>query len=212
MPFYDVTLPLREGMTVFPGDPPFTMSPIFRITQGDEINVSVITMNTHTGTHVDPPSHYFDGAPSVDLISPEVLIGPGTVLDLKGKSKIDREALESFGLRDYTRVFFKTDNGPKLLESEFYRDYVSLTEDGAIYLIGLGVRMVGIDYLSIERFDSPGAPVHRALLEAGVVVVEGLNLMEVPAGPCRVYCLPLKILGGDGAPARVIVETQPGED
>jgi arylformamidase len=208
MPLYDVTLPLCEGMMVFPGDPPFTMSPAFRTTRGDDFNLSVFTMNTHTGTHIDPPAHYLDGGPTVDLISPEVLIGPGMVLDLRGKARIDRKALESFGPPDYTRVFFKTDNGPRLLEPEFYEDYVHLTEDGSAFLIDVGVRMVGIDYLSIESFDSPGAPVHRALLKAGIVVVEGLNLMDVPPGPCRIYCLPLKILGGDGAPARVIIETE----
>lgn len=208
MPFYDVTLPLREGMTLFPGDPPFTMSPAFRTSQGDIFNLSALTMCTHTGTHVDPPAHYLDGGPTVDLIAPEVLIGPGTVLDLRGKARIDRQALESCGPIDHARVLFKTDNSPRLLEPEFHEDYVHLTEDGAALLIDLGVRMVGIDYLSIERFGSPGAPVHRALLGAGILVVEGLNLTEVPSGPCRVYCLPLKILGGDGAPARVILETQ----
>ncbi len=208
MPFYDVTLPLREGMMLFPGDPPFSMSPAFRTARGDVFNLSALTMCTHTGTHVDPPAHYLDGGTTVDLISPEVLIGPGTVLDLRGKARIDRQALESCGPIDHTRVLFKTDNSPRLLEPEFREDYVHLTEDGAAFLIDLGVRMVGIDYLSIERFGNAGAPVHRALLGAGILVVEGLNLTEVPSGPCRVYCLPLKIQGGDGAPARVILETE----
>lgn len=208
MTFYDVTLPLREGMMFFPGDPPFTMSPVFRTSRGDVFNLSALTMCTHTGTHVDPPAHYLDGAPTVDLIAPEVLIGPGTVLDLRGKTRIDRKALESFGRFDCTRVLFKTDNGPKLLEPDFQEDYVHLTEDGAAFLIDRGVRMVGMDYLSVERFHSPGAPVHRALLGAGVLVVEGLDLREVPPGHCKVYCLPLRILGGDGAPARVILEIE----
>jgi len=103
-------------------------------------------------------------------------------------------------------VRFKNDNGSKLLEAPFYEDYVSLTEDGAEFLVEQNVRLVGIDYLSIERYQNPGAPVHLTLLRAGILVVEGVHLLDVPTGPCEIYCLPLKIVGGDGAPARVIVK------
>lgn len=207
MPLYDVTATLHEGMMIFPGDPPFTLSPVFQMEKGEDFNLSVLSMGTHTGTHIDPPSHYFPGGLTADLIPPDVLIGPGTVLDLRGKDRIDRQNLESCEIRDCTRVLFKTDNSSIHATRHFHENYVCLTEDGAEFLVSLGIVMVGIDCLSIERFDGPGAPVHRTLLRAGVVVVEGLELAEVPVGPCRIYCLPLKILGSDGAPARVILET-----
>jgi arylformamidase len=105
----------------------------------------------------------------------------------------------------HKRVFFKTGNSPKMLLSQFKEDYVYLTEDGADYLIEQGVVMCGIDYLSIEKFDNPTAPVHRKLLKAGIVIVEGLNLMDIPSGPCEIYCLPLNIEGADGAPARALI-------
>ncbi|MFH0822596.1 MAG: cyclase family protein, partial [Pseudomonadota bacterium] len=159
--------------------------------------------------HVDPPAHYITGGATVDQIPLSVLIGPGVVLDLRGVKSIGRAELQGASLEGCPRVLLKTDNGPRLEQSTFFEDYVHLTRDGAEYLLENNVVLVGIDYLSIENYDNVGAPVHRALLEAGVLVVEGVRLSEVPAGPCNVYCLPLRVFGGDGAPARVIVETAP---
>jgi arylformamidase len=207
MPVYDVTLPLRVGMLTYPGDPPFTMERIAHCSRGDRFNLSRITMATHTGTHCDPPLHYLDGRAAIDEIPPEVLVGPGIVLDMRGRPEIDRTALERSELGEHTRVFFKTDNGPKLLGGIYTSDYVALTEDAAVYLVDRGVKLVGIDYLAIELFANPLAPVHTTLLNAGALIVEGLVLVDVPPGPCKIYCLPLKIAGGDGAPARVLVET-----
>ncbi|MBI5569940.1 MAG: cyclase family protein [Desulfomonile tiedjei] len=207
MPLYDITLPLRVGMLTYPGDPPFTMEQVAYLSRGDRFNLSRITLATHTGTHCDPPLHYLDGRAAIDEIPLEVLVGPGTILDMRGRPKIDRAALESSDLEEHTRVFFKTDNGPKLLAGIYSSDYVALTEDAAVYLVDRGIQLVGIDYLAIEAFANPLAPVHRTLLGAGALIVEGLVLVDVPAGPCKIYCLPLKIAGGDGAPARVLVET-----
>lgn len=117
-----------------------------------------------------------------------------------------REALEESDLRDQIRVLFKTDNSPKLLLREFREDYVHLTEDAAQFLVERDVKLVGIDYCSIERYQNPGAPVHVTLLRAGILIVEGVNLNEIPAGPCEIYCLPLRIQGADGSPARVIIK------
>jgi arylformamidase len=205
MPLYDATLPLREGMVTFPGDPPFRMEPFFERSKGDPFDLARLSMGTHIGTHVDPPAHYLDGGATVDRIPLDTLVGPGVVLDMRGKPWVDRKALENSPLDDHPRVLLKTDNGPWLLEGDFREDYVHLTEDGASLLVERGVKLVGIDYLSIERYMSPGAPVHRALLGAGVLVVEGVHLVEVPPGPCEVFCLPLRIAGGDGAPARMLV-------
>lgn len=205
MTLYDATLPMRHGMPTFPGDPPFEIRPVFQQKHGDRFNLATMSLGTHLGTHVDVQAHYLDGAGTVDKIPLDILIGPGTVVDVRGRPAIDRAALESLDVRARPRVLLKTDNGRRLLEETFSPDYVYLTEDGAQLLVERGVRLVGIDYLSIEKYNNPGAPVHRTLLKAEVLVVEGLNLADIPAGPCEVYCLPLKIVGGDGAPARVLV-------
>jgi arylformamidase len=198
---------LRPNMVTFPGDPPFQVTPFFQRSKGDRFNLSLLSMATHLGTHVDPPAHYLDGGATVDQIPVDVFVGPGIVLDMTGKPWIDRSDLEGAPIGDYPRVLLKTDNGPKLLKAEFDENYVHLTQSGARYLVERGACLVGIDYLSIEAYHNTNAPVHTILAEAGVLVVEGVNLLEVPAGPCVVYCLPLKIAGGDGAPARVLVET-----
>ena len=208
MPLYDVTMPLHAKMLTYPGDPSFTMEQVASLARGDRFNLSRITMATHTGTHCDPPLHYLDGRAGIDEIPLEILVGPGIILDTRGRKEIDRGTLESSELGDHSRVFFKTDSGPKLVERVYSPDHVALTEDAAAYLVHRGIQLVGIDYLAIEGFANPLAPVHKTLLAAGALIVEGLVLVDVPPGPCRIYCLPLKIAGGDGAPARVLVETE----
>ncbi|MDQ7783098.1 MAG: cyclase family protein [Desulfomonilaceae bacterium] len=207
MPLFDATLPIRRGMLTFPGDPPFETEPVVQRRTGGEFNLARISMGTHLGTHVDPPAHYLEGGATADLIPLDHLVGPGIVLDMTGRTQVDRGALENSALGNHVRVLFKTDNSPRLLESEFHEDYVHLTEDGAAYLIDRGILMVGNDYLSIERYGNPGAPVHMALLKAGVLIVEGVHLLHVPVGPCEIFCLPLRIQGADGAPARVVIRT-----
>jgi arylformamidase len=207
MPLYDATIPLRNGLVSFPGDPIFRSEPFFVRDHDNLFNLTELHMGTHSGTHVDAPSHRLDSTTTVDDIPLDVLVGPGVVLDMRGKSAIDRTDLESSDLKGCTRVLFKTDSGPSLHVSEFQEDYVYLTEDAASYLVELGVQLIGIDYLSIEKKDNPGAPVHRALLEAEILVVEGVDLLKVPTGRCEIFCLPLKIQGADGAPARVLIKT-----
>lgn len=205
MELYDATLPIHKGMVTFPGDPPFEMQPYFQRSKGDPFDLARLSMGTHLGTHVDPPAHYLDGGATVEEIPLEVLVGPGVVLDMRGKSQVDRRALEEASIEDHTRILLKTDNGPLLLDHSFRKDYVHLTEDGARYLVERKVCLVGIDYLSIERYNNPGAPVHHILLESGVVVVEGVHLLEIPPGPYEIFCLPLPVKGADGAPARIIL-------
>jgi arylformamidase len=206
MPLYDATLPIHEGMLTFPGDPQFGLKPVAKICSGDPCNLSLMSIATHTGTHIDPPAHYFESGATVDQIPLSILVGQGIILDMRGVRTIGRAELERSALGDHRRALFKTDNGPRLRESVFSEDYVHVTEEGADYLLEKGVALVGIDYLSIEKCDNPGAPVHKKLLGAGVLIVEGLNLVDIPAGPCKIYCLPLLLRGGDGAPARVLIE------
>ena len=205
MKLYDATLPIHENMVTFPGDPPFKMDPYFERRKGDAFDLALLSLGTHLGTHVDPPAHYLNGGAPVDEMPLEDLIGPGVVLDLRGRSKIDRQTLEEAPLEDHVRVLMKTDNGPHLLEKNFKKNYVYLTEDGARYLVEKKIRLIGNDYLSIERYQNPGAPVHHILLEAGIVVVEGVHLLDIPAGAYEIFCMPLKIKGADGAPARVVL-------
>jgi arylformamidase len=192
-------------MVTFPGDPPYDTKPVFLRSQGDPFDLAFLSLGTHLGTHVDPPAHYLDGGATVDEIPLDTLVGSGIVLDMTGRSRIDRDDLKSSPMGNHRRVFFKTDNGPRLLEPSFCEDYVHLTESGARYLIEKGVCMAGIDYLSIEKYKNPGAPVHTLLLRANVLVVEGVHLLDVPPGPYEIFCLPLRIQGADGAPARVIL-------
>ena len=207
MKLYDATLPIHEKMVTFPGDPPFKIKPFFQRQQGDSFDLALMSLGTHLGTHVDPPVHYLAGGATVDEIPLESLVGPALVLDMRGRSQVDQQALAKAPLGDHVRVLFKTDNGPRLLEPSFHEDFVHLTEDGARYLVQKNVRLVGNDYLSIERYQNPGAPVHHILLKAGVVVVEGVDLLEVPPGVYEIYCLPLKIKGADGAPARILLRS-----
>jgi arylformamidase len=206
MPLYDATLPIHEGMLTFPGDPQFGLRPVSKICSGDPYNLSLVSIATHTGTHIDPPAHYFENGATVDQIPLSILVGQGLILDMRGVRTIGRAELERSDLGDHRRALFKTDNGPLLRESTFTEDYTCLTPDGADYLLEKGVVLVGIDYLSIEKCDNPDAPVHKKLLGAGVLIVEGLNLVDIPAGPCKIYCLPLLLRGGDGAPARILIE------
>jgi len=207
MPLYDASVTIHQEMLLYPGDPPFKLQSLYRLDKGDPFNLCEMSMGTHIGTHVDTPAHYFDNGPGVDQIPLEVMVGPGIVLDMRGKPYVDRQALAESPMGDYRRVLLKTDNAKRLLQSEFVSDYAYLTEDGAAFLVDRGVQLIGIDYLSIERFKAPGAPVHRTLLDGGVLILEGVNLVEIPPGPCKIYCLPLKIKDADGAPARVLIET-----
>jgi arylformamidase len=206
MTLYDATLLIHEGMLTFPGDPPFSMETVFERRKGDPFNLALMKVGTHLGTHVDPPAHYVEGGATVDAIPPEVMVGPGVILDMKSRPCVDRQALAESWTEDYRRVLLKTDNSPKLLKQDFDEDFVALTQDGAEFLVERGVKLVGIDYLSIEKYMTPGAPVHHILISAGVLIVEGLYLADIPAGPCQIYCLPMKIKGGDGAPARILIE------
>ncbi|MCL5124637.1 MAG: cyclase family protein [Deltaproteobacteria bacterium] len=207
MTIFDVSLALKRGMLTYPGDPAFSIEHRFSITNGDGFNLSLLSLTTHAGTHVDAPAHYIDGGATIDSMTLNIMIGPGVIIDMRGRSVIDRRALEESALTDETRVFFKTDNSLKIREPAFRDDYTYIADSGAELLIERNVKLVGIDYLSVDKIDDEDAPVHKLLLSSGVLIVEGLDLLNVPAGPCRIYCLPLRIEGGDGAPARVFIET-----
>ncbi|MFA5890370.1 MAG: cyclase family protein [Actinomycetota bacterium] len=207
MPVFDISLGIEPGMMVWPGDPLVVVEETSRMARGDLANVSTLRLGTHTGTHVDPPCHFIDGAVTVDEIPPDVLVGPAVVLDLRAVAgEITPQDL--CALPDGAeRVLFRTCNSDLWARGAraFPEDYVSLGLEGARWLAARGVRLVGTDFLSIEQRGAPGHPVHVALLEAGVVIVEGLDLHAVDPGDYTFMCLPLKVSGGDGAPARALL-------
>jgi arylformamidase len=202
----DVSVPLAQGMPAYPGNPEFELQPVKRVAQGASSNVSRLVMGTHTGTHVDAPRHFFDDGPGVDRLALDLLIGRARVIGIGRRGGIGAGDLSSAGLREDLRVLLRTPNSALWQGSGFREDYTHLTEDGARYLVNQGVKVVGIDYLSVEQFKKPGAPAHRALLSEGVVIIEGLNLAEAEPGMYDMVCLPLRIAGADGAPARVVLK------
>ena len=205
MEFVDVTVPLSEQVPTYPGNVPFQLEAVKRIADGASSNVSAFHLGAHTTTHVDAPRHFFDQAPGVDALPLEVLMGPARVVELPGLAPITAERLRDANLDGVTRVLFKTGNSALWSSPRFSTEFAHVTGDAAQLLIEHGIRLVGVDYLSVERFKAPGAPAHRALLGAGVVVVEGLNLSRARAGNCELICLPLPVVGCDGAPARAIL-------
>lgn len=203
----DVSVLLEPGMATYPGNPPFELSPVKRVADGGSSNVSRLTLGTHTGTHVDAPRHFFDDRPGVDALAIELLVGRARVIDLPHRGGITEAHLAAAGLREDLRVLLRTPNSALWNSTDGFRhDYTYLTEGAARFLVDQGVKVVGIDYLSIEQFKKPGAPAHHALLGSGVVIIEGLDLSEAEPGAYEMCCLPLKIKDGDGAPARVILK------
>jgi arylformamidase len=202
----DVSVPLAPGIPTYPGNPEFDLQPIKRIADGGSSNNSRLILGTHTGTHVDAPRHFFDGAPGVDELALNLLLGRARVVEIQKRGGIAADDLQAAGLREDIRVLLKTSNSALWNDPAFHEEYTHLTESAARYLVEQGVRVVGVDYLSVEQFKKAGAPAHRALLSAGVVIIEGLNLSEAEPGFYEMYCLPLRIAGGDGAPARVVLK------
>ena len=195
---YDITVPISVDMVRWPGDPPVSAAAV-----GEEVRVSRWSLGSHAGTHVDAPAH-FSFTDTVDTLDARALLGPCTVIELPHVSLIGEEHLRDAALQGVKRLLIKTDNSGKFLlnAAEFHENYAALDVSAAHYLHSMGMRLVGIDYLSIEPFAGSGA-VHEILLGAGIVILEGVNLAVVPAGEYELICAPLKLQGADGAPARV---------
>jgi arylformamidase len=202
----DVTVPMSAALPRVPGDPGFELELVQRIGDGEPCNVSKITMGAHSGTHVDAPYHFLADGPTIEQLSLEILMGKCRVIEVAGRDRIDRPELEALDLRDDIRILLKTRMSGQLRHPEFRHDFVHLTPEAATYLVQAGLKLVGVDYLSVEKLDSTGFPVHHTLLGAGVVIIEGLDLSQVEPGEYELTCLPLLIAGGDGAPARVVLK------
>lgn len=194
-------------MVVWPGDPPVRIEKAFDLDHGDECNISKVSMGTHSGTHMDAPLHYIKGGKGLDEMPFDASIGPARVIEILDEESITVEELIRHGICQGERILFKTRNSSRCWDKDvFFEDFVYISPKAAEFLIDRRVRTVGIDYLSVGGFDPGGARTHFVLLEAGIWVIEGLNLSALEPGKYHLICLPLKMLKSDGAPARVIVK------
>jgi arylformamidase len=205
MKLIDVSVPLDAQLPTYPHNTAFTLEPIKRLANGDSSNVSTLHMSAHTGTHVDAPRHFFDTGSGTEALPLELLIGRARVIEISSRAGITAEDLAAVDLSDDIRLLIKTRNSRLWGSPEFHTDYVGVTESGAKHLVEHGIKVVGVDYLSVEQFKNPGAPAHHALLGAGTIVIEGLDLRQVEPGIYEMFCLPLRVVGSDGAPARVVL-------
>jgi arylformamidase len=205
MKLIDVSVPLDANLPTYPGNTPFSLEAIKRISRGDSSNVSTVHMSAHCGTHVDAPRHFFDEAPGTEALPLEMLIGRVRVIEITSRKGVTAEALAATDLSEDVRVLIKTYNSRLWGDPTFHADFIGVTESGAKHLVEHGVKVVGVDYLSVEEFKKPGAPAHHVLLGGGTIVIEGLNLRDVEPGVYEMFCLPLCIVGSDGAPARVVL-------
>ena len=207
MPIIDISVPLSNSLVVWPSDPPLHIERR-RFLEKDGANVSQLDMGVHSGTHVDPPLHFVPGGATVDQLPLDVLIGPADVVEFPVEERITASDLEARSIpRDCQRLLLRTRNSLYWArgDTEFHTDYVAITADAASWIVERGIRLVGIDYLSIEPYKTPGHPVHKRLLEASVVVLETIDLSAVLPGRYDLICLPLRIAGGDGSPARAVL-------
>jgi len=206
---YDITLTLSAGAVVYPGDPPVEITPFLSTARGDAFNLSKLSLGVHTLTHVDAPSHFIEGGATAAELPLYALCGRAQVIDLSEKvppgSPIGIEDVANVATAE--RILLKTANHALWQRGEFAPDYVHLSKEAAAYLIRAGVKLVGIDYYSVDAYGDAGYPVHRALLENSVIVAENLYLKDVPAGFYDLILLPLRIAGADGAPARGILKS-----
>jgi len=208
MKIYDVTVAISETVPIYEGDPKVKIDAFVSIANGSAANVSNVCFGAHTGTHVDAPNHFIDGTRTVGDLDVEKLIGPCLVVEVPADViAIEPEHLPV--LQDIERIVFKTRNSAfwNTPEDGFRTDFTYITHATAKTLADNGIKLVGIDYLSIEAPGAEGHPVHITLLEKEIVILEGLDLREIAAGDYELICLPLKYVGGtgDGAPARTVL-------
>ena len=209
MRIYDITLTIERGMPVWPGDPPVETTLIGRLGLAGAANVSRLSMSVHTGTHVDAPIHFIAGGVGVEQSPLDALVGPCRVCEVHPSGlSIEAGDLDALNLPTGTqRLLIKTSNSQLWARPRegFQERFVSLSAGAARWVVEHGLRLVGVDYLSVESLNAAQPIVHHTLLRAGVVPLEGINLAEVAAGEYTLVCLPLKLAGSDGAPARVIL-------
>jgi len=208
MKLFDISLPISNDLPVWPGDPSVSLIMTNSIVKGDQCNITRIQIGAHTGTHIDAPYHFLNDGATVDTIPIETFIGTCLVVDLDSEVLIEEKDLRKYNLAGHSRILIKTRNSAMWsnnIRKSFITNYVALGIDAARYLVEINTILVGIDYLSIESFQSEGSPVHKLLLRNNITVLEGLNLSGVKAGKYELICLPLNLEGCEGSPARVLL-------
>ena len=210
MNIFDVSVAISEKTPVYEGDPKVEIETAHAIARGDAANVSKLCFGAHTATHVDAPNHFIEGTRKVDELPLEVLIGKARVVELpKDVMAIEVSHVKDASLQGVERILFKTRNSDFWNDATrgFRKDFTYIASEAATELVNLGIKLVGIDYLSVEKFGAEDFGTHLTLLGAQVIIIEGLDLREVSAGDYELICLPMKIAGGtgDGAPARAVL-------
>lgn len=203
--FLDITFPLNAAMTVWAGDPPVEIESVREVGKGSRSMVSRLQLSSHAGTHLDAPSHFIENGKTVDALDPAVLIGECLVVEVKD-NEISAGVLDSLDIpRDIERVIFKTANTTRFSGTEpFFTDYVGISTCGAHRLVDMGIKLVGVDYLSAAAY-SDILEVHHILLRKDIVLLETLNLKDAAPGRYELVCLPLKLQGVDGSPCRALL-------
>ena len=211
MDWQDISVPIRDGMVTFEGDPQVHLERAMSIADGAVCNVSRLDYGIHSGTHIDAPIHFIDGAPGIEAMAIDAFVGPALVVDARSiDGPFDRAAIERMAIpRGTERVLIRSRNSELWSETAFSKAFSGVTEDGANALVERGLRLVGIDYLSIAPFGEP-VPTHVALLRAGIAILEGLDLRAIEPGVYDLVCLPVLIPGSDGAPTRAVVRRRDG--
>jgi arylformamidase len=204
----DVSVPMRSGMGHWPDNPPVSIERALDMGLGDAANVSKLSMGVHTGTHMDAPVHFYPTGKGIDTMPLTAAIGRARVIEISDTESIKTEELRPHQIQAGERILFKTCNSASCWQTnDFVKDFVYISSDAAQYLAQQKVQTVGVDYLSVGGFFKDGAETHHALLGAGIWIIEGLNLSNVRPGFVELICLPLKIEGSDGAPARAILRS-----
>jgi arylformamidase len=202
----DVTVPVHPGMVRWPGDPIVKVSRRLDMARGDDINLSMISMGAHTGTHIDAPGHFLRFGKSIDQMPFSAMVGPARVIEIRDPESIKVVELATHRIRRGERILFRTRNSRRCWRAKhFVKDYVHISREGARFLAARQVAIIGVDYLSVGGFKEEGHEVHLTLLGAGVWLIEGLDLSRVRSGRYDLIALPLKMKGADGAPARVLL-------
>jgi arylformamidase len=205
----DISVPIYTGMVHWPNNPPVCIERILDMNRGDVCNVSTIAMGSHTGTHMDAPLHFLQTGKSIAEMPLDATLGPTRVIEIRDPESIKPDELRPHAIQRGERVLFKTQNSTRCWKTDsFVEDFVYISQEAARYLAELGVRTIGVDYLSVGGYIKDGVETHRALLEAGTWIIEGLDLSQVEPGTYELICLPLKVARGDGAPARAIIRKE----
>ena len=209
----DVSVPLHSGMVHWPDNPPVRIEYMLHMSRGDICNVSTLSMGSHTATHMDAPFHFLPQGKWLHEMPLDAAIGRARVIEIRDPESIKPGELRSHNIRLGERLLFKTKNSTRCWKTDtFVEDFVYLSQEAARYLASVGVLTVGIDYLSVGGYTKDGVETHRALLEADIWIIEGLDLSQVEPGMYELICLPLRIDGSDGAPARAILRKADEDD